>query len=154
MVSIISIFFSVPPWHYRQLTKIKRSRNFFTHKIHSKMFCILFQLFGWLSNEVILKSSDYFTDCLQYFPSEYPVALSLLDPIIRNAYTKSVMCRHFSLALLNIHGCMCCVFGPLWAFRHEVVTFRNVVFKPRCILQARSFPATAAKGSRLYPGDT
>lgn len=35
------------------------------------------------------------------------MALSLLVPVIRNTYTKSVMCRHFSLALLNIHGCAC-----------------------------------------------
>lgn len=48
------------------------------------MFCILFQLFGWLGNEVILKFSDYFTDCLQYFLSECPVALLLLVPVIRN----------------------------------------------------------------------
>lgn len=120
MVSIISIFFSVPSWHYGQLTKIKRSRNFFTRKTYFKMSYILFQLLGWLDNEVILKFSDYFTVCVQYFLSELPVALSgkeVLVSVIRNTCTNLVMCMCFWLCITK---CTSVSIGWLDLYHHRL----------------------------------
>lgn len=127
MVSIISIFFSVPSWHYGQLTKIKRSRNFFTRKTYFKMSYILFQLLGWLDNEVILKFSDYFTVCVQYFLSELPVALSskeVLVSVIRNTCTNLVICMCFWLCVTK-----CTSVSIGWLDLYQTVGMRCWLFR-------------------------